>query len=275
MKPFEVTVTMPGPEPALQMLLDANHWMEAWKIAMGELGLQDFDDSQVTCKIRADGAVEVIMPEFGGRRFLVATAPSPEPTTTDRPAAPDKRPVITIEELKPVKPDDTVPELEATPAVGMSHVHLYPRVAPLDGGDETNLREAVTMLASHVPAEHVLFLVPSPERTAWRVAVSRGLAGVTLDGAELSGTAPVPGPVDTAAGRRRFAQTVILSFTPPVGTPTLVHAQSALWAPVHVDSTCRGVFLAVNAPRATGFDGGEFDATQQLAELVARRMQPA
>jgi len=279
MKPFEVTVTMPGPEPALQMQLSAGHWMEAWKVAMYELGLGSFDESLVTCKIRPDGAVEVIMPELGGRRFLVATAPGPEPTTTDRPAASGRSPAITIEELHPVKPDDTVPEMSAAPgpeaARAAADQQLYSPVHPLDGGDKTNVREAVAMLASHVPAEHVLFLVPSEDRTTWIVAESRGLARRGLDGSQLAGTAPVPGPVDALAGRRRFAEPVLLAFAPPEGAPTMVELHSALWAPVHVEDAVRGVFLALNAPHAAGFGHGEFDATQQLATLVAQRMATA
>ena len=278
MRPFEVTITMPGAEPALQMRLDANHWMEAWKVAMSELGIDDFDESQVTCKIRPDGAVEVVMPDLLGRRFLVASAPRVERTTSDRPATivkASKRQCITIEEMAPVKADDTVPELSAAhqsnrTATGRHHV--YARVSRLDGGLETNLREAIGMLAGHVPAQHVLFLLPSVNRESWEIALSRGARDGALEHTRLAGSSPVPGPVDAIAGRRHFAEPVTLTFAPSQGPATLVTVNSALWAPVRVDGTCYGVFLALNTARPTGFDGGEFDATQKLAALVAARL---
>ncbi|MDP6944543.1 MAG: hypothetical protein QF464_10370 [Myxococcota bacterium] len=283
MKPFEVTITMPSPEPALQMLLDANHWMEAWKTAMRELGLEDFDEGQVTCKIRGDGAVEIIMPDLQGRRFLVASAPGPEPTTSDRPAAKSKRgrrPCITIEEMHPVRPDDTLPD---TPAARPRSTkrntappdQVYPKVYPLGGGEHTNLREAVTMLASHVDAEHVLFLLPSPERTSWTVTLSAQQRGSDLDDTHLAGSAPVPGPVDSAAGRRRFAEPVSLVFARANHGTTVVTARSVLWAPVHVDRALRGVFLLLNAPGPSGFEHSDLEATQHVASLLAKRLQPA
>ena len=60
-KPFKVIVTMSNseparPEPALEMTLDADHWMDAWKSAMHELGLDDAEVAKVTCRVNTDAS---------------------------------------------------------------------------------------------------------------------------------------------------------------------------------------------------------------------------
>ncbi len=69
---FEVTVpdTDEAGGSAIQMVIHAEHWMEAWKQALSELGEGTTDAAQVTCKIGSDGSVEVIA-LGSGRRVLV------------------------------------------------------------------------------------------------------------------------------------------------------------------------------------------------------------
>ena len=279
MKPFEVTVTMPGSEPALQILLDAAHWMGAWKMAMAELGLDDVDEGDVTCKIRPNGAVEVIMSSHHGRRFLVtaaseepALAPNRTPTEPSMPRHSHER--ITIEELKPVTPD----QLQGRPnLIRRRNVSkrpgdkAHPRVSPLNGGQQTNLREAIAMLSNHVRAETTLLLLPCEDRTRWSVSMCRGQRSDALKDGLLDVASPVPGPVGTLAGRRAFVQPVSLTFERRDGDAITVQVSSALWSPVRVARHLKGVFLVLNAGASTGFGAGEFDAIQQLAALVSKR----
>lgn len=69
---FEVTVpeTDGSGGSAIQMVIHAEHWMEAWKQALSELGEGTTDAAQVTCKIGSDGSVEVVA-LGSGRRVLV------------------------------------------------------------------------------------------------------------------------------------------------------------------------------------------------------------
>jgi hypothetical protein len=277
MKAFEVTVTTSSPEPKLQMNLDAAHWMDAWKMAMSELGLPVLDTSDVRCEIRADGAVEVSVPDQHGRRFLVSAAPCPETTTQEQPAPPKAaalRPSITIEEMPAIGVADqpiTRPLMARSkrePPPG----RLYPAVYRLDGNEESILRESISMIAGHAPAEHALFLVPNQDRSGWRIALSQGRHSEALRHLELSSSEPLPGPVNRTSGRRRLNAPVTLTFTGSDNAPLLVTVSSALWSTVRVDGVLRGLFLLLNAARSDGFTHNEFEAAQHVATLVTSRL---
>ncbi|MGB0590585.1 MAG: hypothetical protein ACPGU1_12985 [Myxococcota bacterium] len=274
MKPFEVTVTTSSTEPTLRMNLDAAHWMDAWKFAMSELGLTVQDEGKVRCEIRPDGAVEVSVPDEHERRFLVSSPPAEMHTTQDLPVQAMRgsvRPSITIEEMPAVRPQDHRSST-VEPTVQLWPARLFPAVYKLDGDDAAILREACTMLAGHISAHHLQFLLPKEDRSGWRVALSYGRHREVLQDLELSSTAPLPGPVNHISGRRRFEDPVTLTYTESGASPVLVTVNSGLWATVRLDGLLRGVFLLLNATQGHGFNHEAVRTTQEVAKLVADRL---
>jgi hypothetical protein len=269
MKAFEVTITTLSSGPSLRMSLDAAHWMDAWKAAMSELGLPVLDDADVHCEIQGDGSVEVSIHDRHERRFLVSSQPATLSTTQDQPRH-DHRASITIEEMRAVKAEQAASGCGQTRRAESTAPpdRTYPAVYGLDGDWDGTVREATSMLASHVAAERVLFLIPNRERSGWRVLCHGGRDHEDLRGRELSSSGPLPGPVNRVSGRRRFAPPTTLTLTAPDGAPLLVTVASALWSTVRMDDDVRAVLLVLNASRAEGFSRSELEAARQVAALV-------
>ena len=277
MKSFEVTITTSSEGPTLRMTLDAAHWMAAWKGAMSELGITCIDEADMRCAIRPDGAVEVSLPDQHGRRFVVSSDAIGEGTTQDQPAQPtgySQRPSITIEEMPAICVEDqptTRPVGRRTKGTQEPN-KLYPAVYRLDGDQEGILRESCSMLAGHISAQYVQFLLPNEDRSGWQVALSHGRHGEGLETRELSSSDPLPGPVNQLSGRRRFEAPVALTFTEPEKTPVIISVRSGLWSAVRTDGVLRGVFLLLNSERSAGFLHEELGIVQRVADLVTDRL---
>jgi len=259
------------------MTLDADHWMAAWKGAMSELGITPIDEADVRCAIRADGAVEVSLPDQHGRRFVVSSDAISEGTTQDQPAQParhSQRPSITIEEMPAIclEEQPTTRPVGRRPKDTQEPNKLYPAVYRLDGDHEGVLRESCSMLAGHINAEYVQFLLPNEDRSGWQVALSHSRHEEVLEARELSSSDALPGPVNQISGRRRFQEPVALTFTTPEQAPVIVTVRSGLWSAVRTDGVLRGVFLLLNSESTAGFNHEDLVTVQRVAGLVTDRL---
>ena len=280
MKPFEVTILCSDSEPSLSLQLDALHWLDAWKEAVGELGLRSLDESDIRCHIRDDGAVEVSLIGESERRFLVKAEVPPEAVTQTRRSMRGRtvqNPSMTIEEMKPVSLEDLPKEpvtRRTTRRVSATFEGqgLYPAVTALEGDRERILRESTEMLAAHIPAERVIFVRTTEERSGWEVMFDTSAEGPSLKGALLPGSSPVPGPVSYVLGRRRFDPPATLTFLSADDRPILIALNSALWCGVRDEGVLQGVFLLLNAPRELGFEQRELDTIQSVSNLLVTRL---
>ena len=307
MHAFEVTVpdTDGSGGSAITMVIRADHWMEAWKQALAELGEGATDAAQVTCKIGSDGSVEVVA-LGSGRKVLVRSIPD----EADEPL-PQERPAVEVDEAQKVtrlsapivqprveRPDSRrgqrttiqdAPRARAKigpklrrgvrrqRAQGVDDpVGVVPYVRPVAGGTETSTEEALDMLRRHVSCDVTQFLLPDPEGKGWRVEVSRGQKSSELGELLLRTKEPIPGPVDGGPGRRTFAGAgVPVKYVKNFARRTTVRVKSALWAPVKDGYRVLGLLLLLNARRSHGFTDAELSAVRELADLLAARFRAA
>nr|ACU26447.1 hypothetical protein [uncultured bacterium HF186_25m_18N5]ACU26508.1 hypothetical protein [uncultured bacterium HF186_25m_27D22] len=278
MKPFHLTITTLGARPSLNIQIEASDWLVALREGLREIGLDAWSDEDVRCQIRADGAVEVTLKGLEDRRFVVMDAPLDLGATLDELDACDPwlgNPSITVDEMAalPFVDQPATRPVRDRGAAQAIEARLYPAVIELRGDREASFREALAMLAAHIPCEHAFFLTPNAARSAWRVSLVAGGTERSLRGRDLSCLSPIPGPVSRLIARRRFPAPTTLTFMADERAPDLIAVSSALWAIARRRHDVEGVFMLLNAPGDLGFTRADYDAAQQIVALVTRRLE--
>ncbi|MGM0577420.1 MAG: GAF domain-containing protein [Myxococcota bacterium] len=265
---------IPADEGGVQMtmVVEADHWMSAWRRALAELGEDASDESQVTCRICADGSVEV----FAGREGRHLRVRSLEEDGAQVPPPRDRSLRDTVPESRP-RGDARGRgrrRRRRRPTRASDPLEQVPYAAAFDGGEATSTEQALAMLARHVPAEAALYLHPDADRRGWRVEAAHGAAAKDLPGALLHSRETLPGPLTAAPGRRTFSgEGVDIRFEREPGDRAhRFRVKSALWAPVRAHGEIRGLLLVLNARRDRGFVDGEISAVRELATVLASRL---
>lgn len=287
---FEILVPAPSEhDSAFRMELRADHWIDAWGQAVLALGDGPADPSRVTCQIGPDGVIEIKALGDGRKMFVrsISKRTEAEPDAYAKteellPAADpiEPRPPWSLAPTRPL-PSDREPGRPANVANPTAADDTFsaprpiPYIAPLDGGRETNLMEALEMLDRHVACESVHYLRVRPGGRTWEVVATRGCGqGGPLGGVLRAGPV-MPGPKEATEGRRTFAgEGFPLRFRRGLVGGVTLEVKSAVWAPVVQDQRVVGVLLLLNARDADHFSDGELSAVRQLAQLLGQRLGP-
>ncbi len=274
---FEVTV--PATERGgaqLRMTLDAEHWMEAWRLALAELGESVPPPDQVTCRIGHDGSVEVVTLNGGRRLFIHCTTHRhPRDSPSGTPGVPAGIPAVERDpaDRPRIRRISRPPETTAGPAAPALAV---PSAAPLTGSASTSADEALAMLERHVRCESILLWLPNPGRQGYKLrsALSRDVrmvAGVIL----RDGDAITPHLTD-GPGRRTFAGDGIgLRISRGFGRKFKASVKSVVWAPIVVRGQTVALTMLLNAGRPTGFTDPELSAVDELSRILGARLERA
>ncbi|MEZ4267095.1 MAG: hypothetical protein R3F39_12020 [Myxococcota bacterium] len=274
---FEVTVPPDSAGGAqLRMTLDAEHWMDAWRLALGELGEPVPPAEQVTCRIGHDGAVEVIVVESGRRLFIRSTtlhgARDSAPGSPGLPAG-----IPPVESLAPERPRirriSRAPQTTARPAAPERSV---PVAAPLGGGADTSANEALGMLQRHVRCEEILLWTPAPDGHGWRLHSARGVDPRFVPGLLLRETDSITGALESGPGRRTFVGAgTTMRCSRGFGRKVVIAVKSAVWAPVRVHDETVALIVLLNARRSGGFTDPELSAVDELSQVLGARLERA
>lgn len=274
---FEVTVPPDGAEGAqIRMTLEAEHWMEAWGLALAELGEPIPSPDRVTCRIGHDGAVEVIVPESGRRLFIRSTTPRGAlggPAGT--PGVPAGGPPLErpARERARIRRVPHAPQTTASPAAPDLGV---PAASALTGGADTSADEALAMLERHVRCAEVLLWSPAPDRHGWKLHSARGLDSRFAPGLLLREAESIVSALERGPGRRTFAGAgATLRCTRGFGRRVVVSVRSAVWAPVVAQGETAGLILLLNAERLSGFTDAELSAVEELSRILGARLERA
>lgn len=271
---FEVTVPPDHAGGAqIRMTLDAEHWMEAWGLALAELGEPVPSPDRVTCRIGHDGAVEVIVPESGRRLFIQSTTPrgtrGGAAGTAGVPAdvPPIARPATERARIRRVT---RAPETTASPAAPVLNVPAA------TGGAGASAGEALAMLQRHVRCAELLLWSPAPDGRGWILHSARGLDSRFAPGLLLREAESVVSALERGPGRRTFVGAgATLRCTRGFGRRLVVSVRSAVWAPVVAQGDTVGLILLLNAERPSGFTDPELSAVEELSQTLGARLEHA
>lgn len=274
---FEVTVPPAHSGGAqIRMTLDAEHWMEAWGLALAELGEPVPPPEQVTCRIGHDGAVEVIVPQSGRRLFIQSTtqrgARGGPAGTPGLPAGvpPIERPATERARIRRVA---RAPQTTASPAVP---VRAVPAASALTGGADTSADEALAMLERHVRCAAILLWSPAPDHRGWKLHSAQGLDPRLTPGLLLREAGSIVSALERGPGRRTFAgEGATMRCTRGFGRRVAVPVRSAVWAPVIVRGETAALILLLNAERPSGFTDPELSAVEELSHILGTRLERA
>lgn len=254
--PIAFDITIPSPGCLIRVEIVAGDWIEAWQLALAELGTTAAP-ADVDCGIYPGDKVVVTVKATGVRLELRSSgrlvkpagpAHAPDPTRPKRPTPVLQLPVVARRSQHPM--------LGPIPSVGQ-----------LDEGAAEAALQILGMLAAHLGATTTLY-VAKARRGCRTILGSQGDLAVGLEA--IVGNASWLTLAESQPLRLGFAADSTLMCRRCDGVLRQLDIRNVAAAPVRGG----GMFLLLDGPksgRVNGFSDGELDALTYAAELVSRR----
>jgi len=261
-------VTLDDPHVAVHMAVPADNWIEAWQLALAELGTSA-TPSEVQCGIYPGDKI-VVDVLTTGQRLVVRSQGRVDKARTERAAISD------AELPLPPRPAAVLTMRRRTLST-LDHGSVQgwiPAVGQLSDDRHTAIEQALDMLVQHIPAASHQYLRQAGSGE-WVVAAARGWMADELCGWSLAPRQPMVQLASQGALRLQHVQQqaeggrsgAVLEYRRPPFDPLLEQVHSICGTPV----PGHGVLLLVDSPRDDGFSEGELKALAYAAELIGRR----
>jgi len=277
MATFEIS--LPNSEHQLEsgdLLVEANHWIEAWSRAVEKLGKGPADPGRMDCTFEDDGSIEITDRHNGHRMLLkcVNVFRSRQITLESltnlcaAPSRPANSFAITRNMANAALEASCEEEEEARPAPTQL---LRPALSWFSHDLEKikTPEQAIEAVLESFPCELAVHLIPTSKRD-WRVSVSAGERSKRILGASLSGSTPIPPWKGALVGRRAFSgDNRGIHFRRRFRSNTKIFVRSVIWTSIpSADGGDASRLMLINGAEARGFGDQDLSGLVSLVQAL-------